>query len=55
MILMLAVLANNNTYTKSPWLVVCDFNQYTVITVNNVNSWLTDNHIHVHLAICVMQ
>ena len=29
MILMLAVLAKNNTYTKSPWRVVCDFNQYT--------------------------
>ena len=39
-ILMAAVLANNSpsgsTYIKSPWLVVCDFNQCTAILYLNI-------------------
>ena len=52
------LLSNNSTKhsnMKLPWLVVCDFNQSTVITLH-ILIILTDgaliiiNHIHVHLA-----
>ena len=55
-----AVLANNSprvhTWNHHGLYIACNFNHYTAILTLRLiifNSWLTDSHIHVHLATCV--